>query len=340
MTRAAFNIASPVKLPSINTIRYGISPTIERKWMLQKSTCWAPQDGKSGLVEVNFVTPSEHIRCDLQFERTFALFKEAYARTDLDKELHIELVDSPPFQDPSTVVLGGQTVPQFVLDGVSIVVGNRLDVDLGGGRVEDGAVVDDAFFVCSTSGLAPDDGHHAGDFLVRCGVAYGSPADMVPRHWHVATLFPLSWLTDDGEAAAIRSLRHTEYDIHPQRDGGGNDQGAAGCLGRVATDGSGQASGGWHDALAGVVALQIRAGDASAGATSCREDVRRAMTRSNEEERVGDAEASGVCGAKSAGALPSRPRRLLSGARDGVAFLVDCLYFFSDDFCARLGQEV
>jgi len=156
VARAAFNIASPVKLPSINTIRYGICPTIERKWMLQKSTCRAPQDGESGLVEVKFVTPSEQIRCDLQFERTFALFKKAYARTDLDTELLPELVDSPPFQDPSTVVLGGQTVPQFVLDGVSIVVGDRLDVDLAGSRFVDGAVVDDAFFVCSTVGLAPD----------------------------------------------------------------------------------------------------------------------------------------------------------------------------------------
>jgi len=39
VTRAAFNIAPPVKLPSINTIRYEIFPNIERKWKLQTSTC-------------------------------------------------------------------------------------------------------------------------------------------------------------------------------------------------------------------------------------------------------------------------------------------------------------
>jgi len=340
VTRAAFNIASPVKLPSINTIRYEISPTIERKWMLQTSTCWAPQDGKDGLVEVNYVKPSEHIRRDLQFERTFALFKEADARTDLDRELHPEFVDSPLFQDRSTVLLGGQTVPRFVLAGVSIVVGDRLDVDLGGGRVVNGVVVDDAFFVGSTSGLAPDDGHHAGDFLVRCGVADGGPADIVARHWHAATLHPLSWLTDDGEAAPIHSLRHHEYDVHPQRNGRGDDQVAAGSMGQAATDGSGQANGGGHDAHARAAALQIRADDVSAGATSCREGVQRAPTGTNEEKRTGDAEDSGVGGSKSAGALPSRPRRLLSGTRDGVAFLVVCLCFFSDDFRARLGKEV
>jgi len=65
VTRAAFNIASPVKLLSNNTIRYEITPTIERKWMLQTSTCWAPQDGNSGLVEVTYFKPSEHIRRDL-----------------------------------------------------------------------------------------------------------------------------------------------------------------------------------------------------------------------------------------------------------------------------------
>jgi len=58
VTRVAFNIASPVKLPSINTIRHEIFPNIERKWMLQTSTCWAPQNGNNGLVEVNYVKTS------------------------------------------------------------------------------------------------------------------------------------------------------------------------------------------------------------------------------------------------------------------------------------------
>jgi len=47
-----------------------------------------------------------------------------------------------------------------------------------------------------------------------------------------------------------------------------------------------------------------------------------------------------VGGSKSAGVLPSWPRRLLSGARDGDGFFVVCLCFLSDDFCALLGKSV
>ena len=171
------------------------------------------QDGNTGLGEVNYVKPSEHIRRDFPFERTFALFKEADARTDLDREPHPEYVDSPLLQNRSTVLLGGQRVPRFVLAGVSVVVGDWLDVDLGGARVVNGVVVDGVFFFGYTSGLAPEDGHHSGDFLVRCGVASGGPAEIVARHCHAATLYPLSWLTDDGEAASIHSLRCHEYDV-------------------------------------------------------------------------------------------------------------------------------
>ena len=231
-------------------------------------------------------------------------------------------------------------MPRFVLAGVSIVVGDGLDVDLGGGRVVKGVVVHDAFFVGSTIGLAPDDIHHAGDFLVRCGGVDGGPADIVARHWHAATLYPLSWLTDDSEAASIHYLRHHEYDVHPPCNGRGDDQVAAGSMRQVATNGSGQASGGGHDAHVRAAALQIRADDASAGATSYREGVRRAPTGNNEKERAGDAEDWGVNESISAGSLPIRPRRLPSGTRDRVSFLSLCLCFFSDDFCARQGKEV
>jgi len=276
----------------------------------------------------------------LQFERTFAFFKKADAWTDLHRKLHPEFFDSPLFLDRSTVLLGGQTVPRFVLAGVSIVVGDGLDVDFGGGRVVNGVVVHDAFFVGYTSGLAPDDVHHAGDILVRCGVVDGGPADIVARHWHAATLCPLSWLTDDGEAASIHYLRHHEYDVHPQCNGRGDDQVAAESMRQVATNGSGQTSGGGHDAHVRAAALQIREDDASAGATSYREGVRRAPTGNNEKERAGDAQDWGVGESICAGSLPSRSRRLLSGTRDGVPFLSFCLCFFSDDFCARQGKEV
>jgi len=308
--------------------------------MLQTSTCTAPQDGNNGLGEVNYVKPREHIRRDFPFERTFALFKEADARTDLDRELHPEYVDSPLFQNRSTVLLGGQTVPRSVLAGVSVVVGDWLDVDLGSGRVVNGVVVNDVFFFGYTCGLAPEDGHHSGDFLVRCGVPGGGPAEIAARHCPAATLYPLCWLTDDREAASIHSLRYHEYDVHPQCNGRCEDQVAAGSMRQGATDGSGQANGGGHDALARAAALQIRADDVSAGATSCRERVRRSPTETNEEQRAGDTEDLGVGGSNSAGVLPSLPRRPLSGARDGVGFLVVCLCFFSDDFCALLGKSV
>ena len=234
----------------------------------------------------------------------------------------------------------GATAHPPTAAGISIAVGDRLDVDQGGGRVVSGVVVDHAFFVGATRWLARDGSDHDGEFLVRCGLADGGPADIVVRHWHAATLHPLSLLTDDGDAASIHSLRHNKYDVHPQRNGRGNNHVAAGSMGQAATDGSGQANGREGGAHARAAALRVQADDISAGANSCREGVRRAPTGTNEKERAGDAEDSDVSGPISAGALPSRPRRLLSGTRDGVAFLVVCLCFCSDDFRARLGKEV
>jgi len=96
--------------------------------MLQKSTCWAQQVGKDGLVEVKYIKPSEHIQRDVIFERTSELFKEADATTDLDRELHPEFFDSPLFLDRFLALQGGQTVQKFALAGLEIFIGDRLDI--------------------------------------------------------------------------------------------------------------------------------------------------------------------------------------------------------------------
>jgi len=318
VNRAGFNIASPVKLPSANHICYEISPTIERERMLQTSTCWAPQVGKDGLVEVKYIKPSEHVQRDLMFERTSELFKEAEARTDLDRELHPEFVDSPLFQDRSSVLQGGQTVQKFALASLDIAIGDRLDVDLGSGRVVRGVVVHDAFFVGSASGLEPDDGHHAGDFLVQCGgIEDGAPADIWARHWHAASLHQLSCLTHDGNAALILSLHHHKDHGLPPHDG------------RCA-----------EHAGASSAADQQRAEDIATAAAARQGDMRPTPAPVDVEEPLEDRDASREADLNPSGAGRSLTRRVLSGTSDGMAYLVVCLCIFSDDFRARLGKEI
>ena len=285
--------------------------------MLQTSTCWAPQVGKDGLVEVKYIKPSEHVQRDLMFERTSELFKEADARTDLDKELHPEFVDTPLFQDPSSVLQGGQKVQNFALAGLDIAVGDRLGVDLGRGRVVRGVVVHDAFFVGSASGLEPDDGHYAGDFLVRCGgIEDGALADILARHRPAASLHPLSWLTHDGNAALILSLRHHKDHGPPLHDG-------------RCTEHAGASS----------AADQQRAEDIAPSAAARQGGVRPTPAPVEGERPLEDRDASREAGLNPSGAGRSRTRRVLSGTSDGMAYLVVCLCFFSDDFRARAGQR-
>jgi len=287
--------------------------------MLQTSTFWAPQVVNDGLFEVKYIKPSEHIQRDLIFERTSELFKEADARTDLDRELHPEFVDSPLFQDRSSVLQGGQTVQKFALAGLEIAIGDRLDIDLGSGRVVRGVVVHEAFFVGSASGLEPDDGHHAGDLLVRCGIEDGAVADILARHWHAASLHPLSlsWLTHDGKAKFILSLNHHKDHGPPPHDG------------RCA-----------EHAGASSAAVQQRAEDIAPAAAARQEGVRAKPAPVDGEEPLEERDASREAGLNPSGAGSSQTRRVLSGTRDGMAYLVVCLCFFSDDFRARMGKEI
>jgi len=165
--REGFNIASPIKLPSANFIRYDIAPVVEAKWMPQRSVCWARQTGKNELVEVAYVAASAHVRRDLLFTETFEKFKAADERSDSDRALHPEFVDSALFQDRETVLSTGRSVPRFQLGDVFLAVGDGVDVDLQDGTGARGAAVVVAYFAEAADGLNVDACQHAGDFVVK-----------------------------------------------------------------------------------------------------------------------------------------------------------------------------
>ena len=135
--------------------------------MLQRSVCWARQTGKNELVEVAYVAPSAHVRRDFLFTETFEIFKAADGRSDSDRALPREFVDSALFLDRETVLSTGRSVPWFQLGDVFLAVGDRVDVDLQDGTGVRGAAVVDAYFAEAADGLNVDACQHAGDFVVK-----------------------------------------------------------------------------------------------------------------------------------------------------------------------------
>ena len=205
--REGFNISSPIKLPSATFIRYDIAPVLEAKWMLQQNVCWARQTGKNELVEVAYVAPSAHVWRDLLFTETFEKFKAADERSDSDRALHPEFVDSALFQDRETVLSTGRSVPRFQLADVFLAVGDRVDVDLQDGTGVRGAAVFDAYFAEAADELNIDACQHAGDFVVKCKLSGGEEANILAHYWHSSSLPPLSWMTDDAAAVSVTALR-------------------------------------------------------------------------------------------------------------------------------------
>lgn len=180
-----------------------------------------------------------------------------------------------------------------------------------------GIIVHDAFCVGSASGLEPDDGHHAGGVLVRCGIEDGSVADILPRHWHAASLQPLSLLTHDGNAEFILHRHHHKDQGPPPHDE------------RCA-----------EHADASSAAVQQRAKDISTAAAARQGGVRATPAPVDGEEPLEERDASREAGLNPSGAGRSQTRPVLSGTTYGMDFLVVCLCFFSDDVRARRGKEI
>lgn len=103
---------------------------------------------------MRYIAPSDHVRRDLQFASTFELFKKADARSNREREMHPEFIDSPMFHDRASVLLSGRLVPRFLLGGGHLAVRDRVCATLVGGRALRGIFVKRAFFAAARSGLA------------------------------------------------------------------------------------------------------------------------------------------------------------------------------------------
>lgn len=229
VVRAGINITSPVALPQANTIRYNISPVVNSTWMLPLRTCSIRRSLSAGVVNVRYIAPSDHVRRDLQFVSTLELFKKADRRTDKDRELHPEFIDSPLFQHRSSVLMSGQLVPHFVLNGVQLSVGDCVGASLTGGRSLDGIVIRRAFFAAAQSGLARNQTAHAGDFIVECdSVELQVGGYFVSRHWCAASMPPMTWHALDDTVVEVLELRRDgPGDLSPHGTSGSAAAGAA-----------------------------------------------------------------------------------------------------------------
>lgn len=210
VARAGFNIASPVSLPSSNTVRYNMSPVVDAEWLLPTMSFSTRERSTGKVVSVRYVAPSAHIRRDLAFDATFNLFKKADARGSVDRGLHPEFVDSPLFQDRASVLMSGRLVPNFVLGGIRLSAGDKTDARLLGGRLLQNLHIKRAFFASARTGLARSRAAHAGDFIVECDVgtdASGGAGYFVSRHWCATSLCPLTWHSDGSSGVEVLELR-------------------------------------------------------------------------------------------------------------------------------------
>jgi len=195
MARNGFNIAFPVPLPSLTCVRYTLAPMVDT-WSLRMETCKVRVPGQVSEVPVHYIFPSSHVRRDLRFARTFKKFLAADLRSDEERALHPEFVDSPFFQDRGTVLLAGKTVKRFVLDGMAVTVGNQLQMTLVDAGTTFWVVVSDVYFCSHSEGVGRDHVVHAGDFVIACDDADGAAGCIVVRHWLSELLHGFSWRPD------------------------------------------------------------------------------------------------------------------------------------------------
>lgn len=219
VVRAGINISSPTPLPNANTIRYNISPVVDAGWLLPTRTLSTSHKPSGKVVNVRYIAPSEHVRRDLLFDATLELFKKADERTEQDRLLHPEFVDSPLFQDRASVLMTGRLVPKFVLGDVQLSVGDRVSASLVGGCSLDNIVIKRAFFAAAQSGLTRDVVAHAGDFIVKCSTTLPEPEPagyFVSRYWCAASYPLLTWHSQDNSVTEVLELDRVGAPGSPQ----------------------------------------------------------------------------------------------------------------------------
>lgn len=127
--RGGYNLISSVTLPSLTRVRYQIVPRVH-SWLLPRCSSEVSVLGTTEMATMHNILPSSHLRRDMKTPRTFDLFFAAALRSEADRAMHPEFADSPLFNDRSTFLHAGASIPRFNLDGVSLKLGNVIDIFL------------------------------------------------------------------------------------------------------------------------------------------------------------------------------------------------------------------
>lgn len=194
MVREGFNASSPAQLPSLTRVREKLAPSV-LPWMLPATSFELPMKSSKGKVNVQCILPSAHVRRDVAFEATYEKLFEAEKRSDEERSLHPEFVDSPFFTERADILETDRTMHRFTLDGVRVSIGDSLTVVLPPPLSPCRVIAISAFFASHRSGLAQSEDIHAGDLVVTCeGDGDGEiDGSLVARHWMASALPPLSW---------------------------------------------------------------------------------------------------------------------------------------------------
>lgn len=209
VVREGFNISSPVPLPSLSYVRATLTAQVS-SWMLPTQSFSFVSPGSAEKVSVDCILPSSHVRRDVAFSATFENFLAAELRTDEERALEPEFIDSPLFNIRPTVLLAGETIQHFTLDGTDVSINDLLVIKLAAPHASRRVKVSDAYFLSHESGLSPGQSEHAGDFVVACDSLSGVSGCIIARHWLASQLPSMLWLSDceGDELIEILSLHH------------------------------------------------------------------------------------------------------------------------------------
>ncbi|KAK1866141.1 hypothetical protein I4F81_008661 [Pyropia yezoensis] len=155
--------------------------------------------GSAEEVSVDCILPSAHVRRDVSFSVSFENFLSAELRSDRQCRLEPDFIESPLFNNRPSVLMAGESIQRFSLDGVDVSTNDKLVLKLVPPHPLRRAKDLDAFFLSHESGLAPESSEHAGDFVVVCDCTTGVSGCIISRHWKASEKPSLVW-QPDGDA--------------------------------------------------------------------------------------------------------------------------------------------
>lgn len=132
----------------------------------------------------------------MSFSETFENFLSAKLRTNEECLLEPDFIDSPLFNNRASMLMAGESIQRFILDGADVLINNKLVAKLVPPHPPRLVNVSDAFFLSHESGVAPECSEHAGDLFFVCESATDAPGCIVARHWQRSEKPCLTWQSD------------------------------------------------------------------------------------------------------------------------------------------------